>query len=162
MIDNSLGYTISIFGWWLPENHDLYTINLRSVTKITVSDLVKDLENSYICAGVKPIERCQDVLPHVIPKPPGDALFEDPGPSFPHEKFWRTRNCAVLLEEKDLQCDSCSRYSHHAQLAQSAKKINQHTLILTFLKHHQIGSSWHCRCRGWSVQNWKATEGNAD
>jgi len=82
------------------------------------------LEKSYICAGVKPTERCHDVLPHVIPKPPGDALFEDPGPSFPHEEFWRTRNCAVLLEEKDLQCDSCSKYSHRAQLAQSAKKRN--------------------------------------
>ena len=125
MIDDSLGYNISIFGWNLPEDHDLYTNNVRSVTKITVSDLVKDLEKSYICTGVKPTERCHDVLPHVIPKIPGDSLFEDPGPSFPHKEFWRTRNCAVLLEEKDQQCDSCSKYSHRTQLAQSAKKSSR-------------------------------------
>lgn len=57
MIDDSLGYTISIFGWRLPEDHDLYGNNLRSVTKITVSDLVKDLEKSFIFPGVKPTER---------------------------------------------------------------------------------------------------------
>ena len=44
MIDDSLGYTISILGWHLPEDHDLYGNNLRSLTQITVSDLVKDLE----------------------------------------------------------------------------------------------------------------------
>ena len=122
MIDDSLGYTISIFGWHLPEDHDLYGNNLRSVTKITVSDLVKDLEKSYICPGVSLTERCHDVLPHVIPKLSGDPLFEDPGCSFPHEEFWRTQNCSVLLEEKDLQCASCPRYSHRAEVAQSAKK----------------------------------------
>lgn len=122
MIDDSLGYTISIFGWHLAEDHDLCGNNLRSVTKITVSDLVKDLEKSYICPGVNLTERCHDVLPHVIPKLSGDPLFEDPGCSFPYEVFWRTQNCSVLLEEKDLQCDSCSRYSHRAEVVQSAKK----------------------------------------
>lgn len=86
MIDDSLGYTISIFGWHLPEDHDLYGNNLRSVTKITVSDLVKDLEKSYICPGVSLTERCHDVLPHVIPKLSGDPLFEDPGCPCPHEE----------------------------------------------------------------------------
>ena len=64
MIDDSLGYTISIFGWNLPEDHDLYGNNLRSITKITVSELVKDFEKSYICPGVSSTERCHDVLPH--------------------------------------------------------------------------------------------------
>jgi len=146
MIDDSLGYNISIFGWNLPEDHDLYTNNLRSVTKITVSDLVKDLEKSYICTGVKPTERCHDVLPHVIPKIPGDPLFEDPGPSFPHKEFWRTRNCAVLLEEKDQQSDSCSKYSHRTQLAQRRRRargtlLNQPTLIHRSLKHHRTESN---------------------
>ena len=96
MINDSLGFTISIFGWHLPEDHDLYGNNLRSVTKITVSDLVKDLEKSYICPGVNLTERCHDVLPHVIPKLSGDPLFEDPGCSFPHEEFWRRKICSVI------------------------------------------------------------------
>ena len=68
MIGNSLGYTISIFGWRLSDDHDLFCNNFRSVNKITVSDLINDLEKSYICPGVKPAERCHDLLPYVIPK----------------------------------------------------------------------------------------------
>ena len=41
IIDDSLGYTISIFGWLLPEDHELYLKHLRTVRNITVSDLVK-------------------------------------------------------------------------------------------------------------------------
>jgi len=52
----------------------------------------------------------------------GDPLFQDPGSSFPHKESWRTRNCSVLLEEKNVQCDSYSRYSHRSELAQSVKK----------------------------------------
>lgn len=87
MIAKSLGYTIWIFRWRLLEDHDLYTNSLRATAKI-ISNLVKDLEKMHICSGVKPTERCCDVLPHVILKLPGDPLFDDPGPSFPHEEFW--------------------------------------------------------------------------
>ena len=43
MIDDSLGFTIYVYGWLLPEDHELYTTNLRSITNITVSDLVKSI-----------------------------------------------------------------------------------------------------------------------
>lgn len=110
MIDDSFGYIILIFGWRQSEDYDLYIINLRFVIKITVFDFVKDLEKSYICVGVKLIERCYDVLLYVILKFLGDVLFEDLGFLFFYEEFWRIRNCVVLLEEKDLQCDSCFKY----------------------------------------------------
>ena len=53
MIDDSLGFTIYVYGWLLPEDHELYTTNLRSVTNITVSDLVKSISTLSICPGVK-------------------------------------------------------------------------------------------------------------
>ena len=43
MIDDSLGFTIYVYGWLLPEDHELHTTNLRSSTNITVSDLVKSI-----------------------------------------------------------------------------------------------------------------------
>ena len=45
MIDDSLEYTISIFGWLLPEDPELYFEDLRTVQNITVSDLVKEVES---------------------------------------------------------------------------------------------------------------------
>ena len=113
MIAKSLGCTIWIFRWRLLEDHDLYTNSVRATTKI-ISNLVKDLEKTHTCPGVKPTERCCHVLPHVILKFPGNPLFDDPGPSFPHEEFWRPNNCALLLEVNDLQWGGCSKYSHCA------------------------------------------------
>ena len=77
----------------------------------------------HICPGVRPTERCCDVLPHVILKLPGDPRFEDPGLSFPHEEFWRPNNCALLLEVKDLQCGGCSKHSHCAGDHELSKDI---------------------------------------
>lgn len=105
MIDDSLGYTISTFGWHLPEDHDLYGNNLRSVTKITVSNLVKDLEKSYIRPGVNLTERCHDVLPHVIPKLSGDhclriqaalSLMKNFGGPKIAQFCWRKNICSVI------------------------------------------------------------------
>ena len=56
MIDDSLGFTIYVYGWLLPDDHELYTSNLRSVTNITVSDLVRSISTLCVCPGVKPFE----------------------------------------------------------------------------------------------------------
>lgn len=45
MIDDSLGFSISVYGWLLPEDHEIYTTNLRSVCNITVSDLIKSINS---------------------------------------------------------------------------------------------------------------------
>ena len=36
MIDDSLGFTIYVHGWLHPEDHEIYTTNVRSVGNITV------------------------------------------------------------------------------------------------------------------------------
>ena len=48
IIDDSLGFTIYVYEWLLPETHELYTTNLRSITNITVSDLVKSINTLSI------------------------------------------------------------------------------------------------------------------
>ena len=67
MIDDSLGFTIYVYGWLLPEDHALYTANLRSITNITVSNLVKSIATQSICPGVKPSEFSSSILHHDIP-----------------------------------------------------------------------------------------------
>ena len=85
MIDDSLGFTIYVYGWLLPEDHELYTTNLRSVTNITVSDLVKSIGTLSICPGVKPFELSSSILHHVIPKSVDPLLNDDDDDgSFPH------------------------------------------------------------------------------
>ena len=122
MIDDSLGFTIYVYGWLLPEDHELYTTDLRSITNITVSDLVKSIGTLSICPGVKPSELSSSILHHVIPKSV-DPLFndDDDGSSFPHQEYWRTRGCAVLFDDGE-QCCSCHYYSHKSELSHTAKQ----------------------------------------
>lgn len=122
MIDDSLGFTIYVFGWLLPEDHELYTTNLRSVTKITVSDLVKSIGTLSICPEVKPFELSSSILHHVIAKSVDPLLNDDDdGSSFPHQEYWRTRGCAVLFDNGK-QCCSCHHYSHKSELSHMAKQ----------------------------------------
>ena len=48
MVDDSLGFTIKVYGWLLPDDHILYTKYLRSMRNITLSDLVKELAESFV------------------------------------------------------------------------------------------------------------------
>lgn len=123
IIDDSLGYTISIFGWLLPEDHELYLKHLRTVRNITVSDLVKEVESGFICPGVQQHELSSAVVSHTVPKYV-DPLYgdQDTSGSFPHLQYWRTRGCSVLLEGKGEQCDVCSTYSHASELKERVKK----------------------------------------
>jgi len=68
IIDDSLGCTIAVDGWFLPDDHELYTTSLRSMNNATVSDLIRDIECQLICPGVNPKELTGQVTPHVIPK----------------------------------------------------------------------------------------------
>ena len=96
-------------------------VTISDPSRKSVSDLIRNLERSYVCPGVKPTEAYYDLFPYVIPKASGDPMFEDHGSSCPHW-FLKSRNCSVLLKEKDLLCDSCPKYSHRAKLSQIAKK----------------------------------------
>lgn len=102
MIDDSLGFTIYVYGWLLPEDHELYTTNLRSITNITVSDLVKGIGTLSICPGVKPSELSSSIVHHVIPKSVDPLFNDDDGSAFPHKEYWRTCGCGVCLNREVL------------------------------------------------------------
>ena len=109
IIDDSLGFAIKVFGCLLPEDHELYSNCLRSVTNVSVSNLVKDMERYFICPGVER-STCSDVIQHVIPKFV-DHLKEEEE-SFPSKQYWRAKGCELLCEGSNQPCMSCSKYSH--------------------------------------------------
>lgn len=122
LIDDSLGFAISVYGWLLPENHGLYSENFRSIANITVSELVKKIESMSICPGVKPSILSSEIQHHVIPKPI-DPLLDDEestSSSFPNKDSWRTCECLVFCKCNQ-QCPSCSKYEHKQKLADNSK-----------------------------------------
>ena len=112
--------------WLLPEDHDLYSKNLRLINNVTVSDLVKDMEHYLVCPGVEPNALTGDVMPHVVPKavdPLSNDRDEDSNLDvFPNKQYWRPRNCLVLCDAEEQQCPCCSQYSHACNLTKKAKQ----------------------------------------
>ena len=51
-VDDSLGLTVRVFGWFLCENHNIYKSTRRSLRNITVSSLIKEIEQLALCIGV--------------------------------------------------------------------------------------------------------------
>lgn len=56
IVDDSIGYTVKTYGCSLPEDHDLYVKYRRSMRNVTVSSLVKDIDNYKMCCGVQATE----------------------------------------------------------------------------------------------------------
>jgi len=124
IIDDSLGYTIAIYGWFLPDDHELYTTSLRSMNNVTVSDLIRDIECQLICPGVNPKELTGQVIPHVIPKIV-DPLYsgdEDSLDMFPKKQFWRPSDCSLLCSPTAQLSTACVEYSHASDLKARAKQ----------------------------------------
>ena len=61
-LDDGLTYIIQIFGWLLPEDHELYKTFKRSVKNITITNLTYKLNN------VNTREFSGKLTYHVIPK----------------------------------------------------------------------------------------------
>ena len=67
-IGNDLGYTIKVFDWLLPEDHTIYISNKRSMRNITVANLIKSIENLFVCEGTS-IDQANEkgkVIYHVV------------------------------------------------------------------------------------------------
>lgn len=68
MIDDSLGFIIYVYGWFLLEDYELYIINLRLVINIIVFEFVKSISILFICFGVKLFELLSSIVYYVILK----------------------------------------------------------------------------------------------
>ena len=119
VIDDSLGFTIKVYGCLLPEDHELYSNYLRSTMNVSVPNLVKDMERYFICPGVEP-STCSDVMQHVIPKFV-DHLREEDEISFPSKQYWHAKGCELLCEGSNQQCMYCSKFSHAVDKTKRSK-----------------------------------------
>ena len=48
-VDDSLHFTIRVFGWLLHDTHQIYKENLRSIWYITLSSLMQELDLFNLC-----------------------------------------------------------------------------------------------------------------
>ena len=123
VVDDSLGFTIKVYGWLLPDDHILYTKYLRSMRNITVSDLVKELAEPFVvCPGTEQRELHSNIVHHVIPMSvdPFDCS-DNELENFSFKEYWRSRKCQLLVES-DENCQCCKEQSYSMQRSSQAKQ----------------------------------------
>lgn len=69
---------------------------------------MKDIESHVVCPGVDATISA-NVVHHVIPKSVDHLTHEDTVNSFPHEEYWRVKDCEVLCSGLD-RCACCSKF----------------------------------------------------
>ena len=55
IVDDSLGFTVKVFGSYLVHDHPLYLKYRHAMCNVTLSNLVQDLENLKLCTEVNPL-----------------------------------------------------------------------------------------------------------
>ena len=67
IIDDSLGFTVKVYGCYLVEDHPLYLQYCPWMQNVTMSNLVKELEGYKLCSGVQALELTSKIFHHVVP-----------------------------------------------------------------------------------------------
>ena len=103
IIDDGLGFTIQVFNWFLPEDHNIYKMYKRTLKNITLSHLVNICLQFQMCKGIQLESLSSSVISHSIPKS-RDVSFEckdeeELKPLVPYEAltFIRSKECKVLI-----------------------------------------------------------------
>ena len=68
-IKKDLKFSCAVYGWLLPENHELYMKYNRSVKRITVTSLLNEICRYLLCEGadIKQVKLSDDVIKYVLP-----------------------------------------------------------------------------------------------
>ena len=104
-VDEHFKYTIIVFGWLLPRNHQLYLHYSRSARNVTVPDLIRQIKGHKLCPGL-PLQTKEGnkVISHIIPCYI-DFNIQQSCP-ISTKKFVRHEDCIILCTTDD-RCSKC-------------------------------------------------------
>ena len=121
IVDDSLGFTVEVFGSYLVADHPIYMNFRRSMCNVTLSNLIKELETYKLCEGVTAMEMTSKLYHHVVPMT-HDSMDEDEGQQFPHKGYWRPQGCCLLSDEQTTICSTCESFMAQAESARKSKE----------------------------------------
>ena len=125
IVDDSLVFTVKVLGCYLVEDHPLYLRFRRTLRNVTLSVLVKELNDCTFCKGVHASEITIKLYHHFIPI---DSSKEDEGgQQFPQKGSWRSHGCSFLIcDIDDSVSTACSKYQTSANNSIKAKHNRRH------------------------------------
>ena len=52
IVDSGLGFSIAVFGWFLPDDHEIYLEHNRSLFHVTISAQCEAVQSFTVCSGL--------------------------------------------------------------------------------------------------------------
>ena len=104
-VDSGLGFSVAVFGWFLPDDHELYLEHKRSLFYVTISTLCNTIQSFSVCSGLEHdmLEISAAILTHSVPLLTEE--YDEDGPPFQSDMYTRSNDCFVLCSSD--QCSNC-------------------------------------------------------
>ena len=107
IIDESLEFTLTTYGWLLPNDHEFYKLFKRTVRNSEMHRIFSEVQSYQLCDGVKDSVGNTSGSLHSIPC---EISLEDPIQSSNQAKTVnRSSDCRMLLNACS-KCDSCKKF----------------------------------------------------
>lgn len=104
VIDDSLDFTVKVFGCFMPDDHSVYGPYMRSMCDITIQGLIKELDCYKLCRGVEDTEICSNLCHHVVPLAESKILLKAVKVSlFPRKNIGDTKTVTCLVQKMKYQ-----------------------------------------------------------
>lgn len=113
IVDSSLGFSVSVYGWFLPDDHPIYLTYKRSVRFTKIFPLLSHVCELELCTGLTsthvhdiqdPVGGTFKFVRHSIPKVIDPLDFES-SPAMQVTVYMRHNSCLILAETD--QCSVC-------------------------------------------------------
>ena len=109
--DSALGFSVTVFGWFLPDDHEIYLEQKRSLFHVTISAL---RNCAIICCLFRfgsTVYKCLNpynstTTYHSVPL--RTDVYDENGPPFQVDLFFRSNDSFVLCNEN--KCNTCLNY----------------------------------------------------
>ena len=129
-VDQSLGFSVRVYGWLLPDDHELYSSFNRSFFNVTLTNFIFELSKHFLCEGITTPDPCKEInfQKHVIPKKFNYLSFQQNSfqSSVHQDEYYRASDCRILISCSANPCSSC--ISHNVKVV--AAKIRNESKML--------------------------------
>ena len=123
VVNSSLEYTVIVYGWILPNNHGIYKEYLRTVRRVTVSNLLHTIKSCCLCTGVINTNSVKLLNHSISIKHDLDHITTDQ--PIQVNVYKRLKDCQVLITASNI-CKACLDFDTdvHKELNIKSKVIN--------------------------------------
>ena len=123
IIDDELGFALTVYGFSLPNDHILYKKYKRFMVNVTVSNEIYDLQKYFLCRGCT--VSSEKLNNHIVPcKTDVNKLGTSP---LSFKQYRRSSLCEVLVLDMTEKCSNCDKFEEkHKRLVtkQQKKKLD--------------------------------------